>query len=60
MSLSQFTMLNNDMMNKDTEMVPYQAPIIILDINSAVCMYNNGKYKKHQTHLQNNEISKIW
>ena len=46
MSLSQFTMLNNDMMNKDTDMVPYQAPIIILDINSAVCMYNNGKYKK--------------
>ena len=31
MALAQFRMKNNDPMNKDTYVVPVQAPIIILD-----------------------------
>ena len=31
-------------------MVPEQAPLIILDIKSAMCMENNGKYIKHTRH----------
>ena len=38
-------------MNKDTNMVPEQAPLIILDGKSALCMCNNGKEAKHTSHV---------
>ena len=38
-------------MNKDPDIVPDEAPIIILDINYDVCMANNGKDAKHTRHI---------
>ena len=32
-------------------MVPEEAPLIILDSNSDVCMDNNDKYTKHTRHI---------
>ena len=43
MAPAHFKMLNNELLNKDTYVVPEQPPIITLDIKSAICMYNNGK-----------------
>ena len=40
-------MLNNEIMNKDQYVVLEQAPFIILDIISYVCIDNNGKDTKH-------------
>ena len=47
MALSHFRMLNNQLLNKDSEVVTEQAHIIIVDIKSAICMANNNKYTKH-------------
>ena len=47
MSLSHFRMLKNEILNKDPYVVPEQAPLIILDITSYVCIDNNGKDTKH-------------
>ena len=44
-------MLNNGFMEKDPYLVPEQAPHIILDGKSAVCMANNGKYNKHTIYI---------
>ena len=38
-------------MNKDTDIVPEEAPIIILDSKSTVCMAKNGKDTKHTRHI---------
>ena len=51
MSLSQFIMLNNKLLNKDPYLVTSQAPLILLGIKSAVCMTNNGKDNKHTIHI---------
>ena len=51
MDLVLFVMLKNKLMKKDTYIVPYQAPLIILYIKSAVCMANNGKENKHTRHI---------
>ena len=39
------------MSNKDPDMVLEQAPLIVLDIKSAICMDNNGKDAKHTRHI---------
>ena len=51
MALARFSILNNELMNKDLYMVPEQAPLIILDRTSAVYMENNGKETKHTIHI---------
>ena len=51
MNLSQFSMLNNELFNKDPDVVPEQAPIVIFDSKSAVCMNKNGKDTKHTIHI---------
>ena len=51
MALSHFRMLNNEFMNKDPDVVPEQAPIVILDSNLAVCMVNNCKDTKNTRHI---------
>ena len=51
MAISHFRVINNDLMNKDLDVVPEQAPCIILDIKSAVCMSNNVKDTKHTRHI---------
>ena len=43
-------MLNNELLNTDLDVVPEQAPIIILDIKSYICMTNNGEDTKHTKH----------
>ena len=50
-SLVNFRMLNNELMNKRPYLVSYQAPLIILDSNSALFMANNGKYTKHTRYI---------
>ena len=50
-SLSGFSVLNNEIINKDKYVVSEQAPIITLDSKSYVCMANNGKETKHTRHI---------
>ena len=51
MYLSHFRMLINELLNKDPDIVPEEAPLIILDIKSNVCMINNGKDNNHIRHI---------
>ena len=51
MDLSHSMMLNNELLNKDTDVVPEQATLIILDSKSAMCMDNNGKNKNHTIYI---------
>ena len=39
------------MLNKDPYIVPYKAPLIVLDSRSSMCMGKNGKYTKHTRHI---------
>ena len=52
MTLAHFRMLIHASLNKDTYIVPEEATMIILDINSAMCMAKDGKYTKHTRHTQ--------
>ena len=45
--LAHFKMINNELMNKDPDVVTDKAPLIILDRKSAMCMDRNGKDDKH-------------
>ena len=51
MDLAHFRMLIILFLNKDTDIVPEEAPIIILDSKSDVFMVNNGKDNKHTSHI---------
>ena len=51
MDLAKFRILNNEFLNNDTDVFPEQAPLIILDRKSSVCMANNIKYIKHTRHI---------
>ena len=44
-------MLIHELLNKDTYIVPEEAPIIIFDIKSTVCVVNNGKDTKDTGHI---------
>ena len=39
------------MLNKYPDIVPDDAPLIVLDIKSAMCMAKNGKDIKHTIHI---------
>ena len=41
----------NELSNKDPDIVPEEAPLIILDSKSAVCMSKNGKDNKNTSHI---------
>ena len=43
MALSHFRMLINELFNKDTDIVLEEAPLILLDSKSSMCMANNVK-----------------
>ena len=45
-------MLIHEFLNKDTEIVPEEAPMIISDSKSAICMDKNGKDTKHTRHIE--------
>ena len=51
MALANFRMLIHELLNKDPDIIPQEAPLIILYSKSAVCMDNNGKDTKHTSHI---------
>ena len=46
-----FRMLIHEFLNKNPDIVPEGAPLIVLDVNSDVCMANNVKDSKHTLHI---------
>ena len=48
---STFRMLINEFLNKDIDIVPEEAPLIILNSNSSVCIADNGKDTKRTWHI---------
>ena len=51
MSLTNSRMFINELLNKDPYIAPEEAPIIISDGKSYVCMDNNGNNTKHTRHI---------
>ena len=51
MALPHFRMLNNEFLNNDPDVVPEQAPMIILDSKSGIYMTKNDKDTKHTRHI---------
>ena len=51
MALSHFIMLVHESLNEDPDMVPKEAPLIVLDSKFSMCMANNGKDTKHTRHI---------
>ena len=52
MDLSHFRILINELLNKDPDIVPEEAPLIIWDNKSSMCMSNKGKDTKHTRHIE--------
>ena len=51
MSVGHLRMVINEFLNKYTDTVPYESPMITLDSKYAVCMTNNSKYTKHTRNI---------
>ena len=51
MALAHFRMLIHELLNKDIDIVPEKAPLIVLDSKSTICMAKNGKDTKHTRHI---------
>ena len=51
MDLVHFRMLIHEFLNEDTDMFPKEAPLIVLDRKSAMCIAKNGKDTKHTRHI---------
>ena len=51
MALAHFMMLVHELLNQDSEMVPKEDPLIVLNSKSAMCMAKNGKDTKHTRHI---------
>ena len=51
MALSHFRILIHELLNKDPDIVPEEAPLIVLDSESTMCMDKNGKDTKHTRHI---------
>ena len=49
--LSNSRMQYIELLNKDTDVVPEQAPLVILDRKSSILMANNGKDTKLTSHI---------
>ena len=41
----------NELLNKDTDRVPEEASLIVLDSKSAICMAKNGKDTTNTRHI---------
>ena len=50
MGLAHFRMLIHEFLNKDIDIVPEEAPLIVLDSKYAMCMAKNGQDTKHTIH----------
>ena len=51
MALAHFRMLIHKLLKKDPDIFLEEAPMIVLDNKSALCMANNGKDTKHTRHI---------
>ena len=51
MALAHFGILIHELLNKDPDIVPKEAPLVVLDNKYAMCMANNGKDTKHTRHI---------
>ena len=51
MGLAHFRMLIHELLNKDPDIVPEEAPLIVLDSKYAMCMAKNGKDTKHTRYI---------
>ena len=51
MALAHFRMLVAELLNEDPDMVPKEAPLIVLDGKSSMCMAKNGRDTKHTRHI---------
>ena len=51
MALAHFRMLIHELLNKDPDMVPEEAPLIVFDSKSDMCMGKNGKDNKQTRHI---------
>ena len=51
MALSHFRMLIHELLNKDPDIVPEEAPMVVLDSKSAMRMSKNAKDTKHTRHF---------
>ena len=61
MDLARFRMLIHELLNKDPDIAPEEAPLIVLDSKSSMCMANNGKDTKHtRKHCKKNSFCKEW
>ena len=47
MALAHFRMLIHELLNKDPDIIPEEAPSVVLDSKSAMCKVKNGKDTKH-------------
>ena len=50
MSLAHFRMLVHEFLNEDPDMVPKEAPSIVLDSKSTMCVDKNSKDTEHTRH----------
>ena len=51
MDLAPFRMLIHEFFNKDTYIVPEEAPLVVLDSKAAICVADNGEDTKHTSHI---------
>ena len=51
MALAHFRMLVHELLNEDLDMVTKEAPLIVLDSKSSMCMAKNVKDNKHTRHI---------
>ena len=51
MALAHFRMLIRELLNENPDMVPKEAPLIVLESKYAMFMANNVKYTKHTRHI---------
>ena len=49
--MAHFRMSIHELLNKDPDIVPEEAPIIILDSKSSLFIYKNGKDTNHTRHI---------
>ena len=52
MALAHFSMLIHEFLNKDPDIIPKEAPLILLNGKSEMCMAKNFKDTKHTRHIE--------
>ena len=51
MASAYFRMLIHELLNNNLYIVTEESPLIVLDINSSVCIANNVKYTNNTRHV---------